>query len=214
MVNDIFKRLESNKGPIGKYADLGEDYFFFPKLEGDIGPKMNFKEKQVLNWSLNDYLGLSNHPEVKQIDVEAALQFGAAYPMGARMMSGNSKYHIQLEKELAKFTSKESAYLLNFGYQGMLSMIDALVSKNDAIVYDADVHACIIDGIRFKPKGNRFMYRHNDLKSIESNLKRATSWVTKTGGGILFITEGIFGMQGQQGKLKEIVALKAKYNFM
>jgi glycine C-acetyltransferase len=173
---------------------------------------MQFQGKNILNWSLNDYLGLANHPEVRQADTDAAIQFGAAYPMGARMMSGHTKYHEQLEQELAAFVMKESAYLLNFGYQGMVSIIDALVTKNDIIVYDVDSHACIIDGVRLH-MGKRFTYKHNDLESMEKNLQRATKMATETGGGILFITEGVFGMRGQQGKLKEIVALKEKYNF-
>jgi glycine C-acetyltransferase len=173
---------------------------------------MQFGGKEVLNWSLNDYLGLANHPEVRKADTEAALKYGAAYPMGARMMSGHTKYHEQLENELATFVMKESAYLLNFGYQGIMSTIDALVTKNDVIVYDVDAHACIIDGVRLH-MGKRFTYRHNDLASMEKNLERATKLAEVTGGGILFITEGVFGMRGQQGKLKEIVAMKQKFNF-
>ena len=173
---------------------------------------MQFGGKNILNWSLNDYLGLANHPEVRKADTDAAIQFGAAYPMGARMMSGHTKYHEQLEQELAAFVMKESAYLLNFGYQGIMSAIDALVTRNDIIVYDVDAHACIIDGVRLH-SGKRFTYKHNDIESMEKNLQRATKMATETGGGILFITEGVFGMRGQQGKLKEIVALKEKYNF-
>ena len=173
---------------------------------------MEFHGKEILNWSINDYLGLANHPEVRKADAEAAQKWGAAYPMGARMMSGHTNYHEHLEKELASFVQKESAYLLNFGYQGMVSTIDALVTKNDIIVYDVDSHACIIDGVRLH-MGKRFTYKHNDLESIEKNLQRATKMAEETGGGILLITEGVFGMRGQQGKLKEIVALKQKYNF-
>ena len=212
MVKDLFERIQNNKGPLGKWASQAEGYFVFPKLEGELGPRMQFQGKNILNWSLNDYLGLANHPEVRQADTDAAIQFGAAYPMGARMMSGHTKYHEQLEQELAAFVMKESAYLLNFGYQGMVSIIDALVTKNDIIVYDVDSHACIIDGVRLH-MGKRFTYKHNDLESMEKNLQRATKMATETGGGILFITEGVFGMRGQQGKLKEIVALKEKYNF-
>ena len=212
MVKDLFERIQNNKGPLGKLASQAEGYFVFPKLEGELGPRMQFQGKNILNWSLNDYLGLANHPEVRQADTDAAIQFGAAYPMGARMMSGHTKYHEQLEQELAAFVMKESAYLLNFGYQGMVSIIDALVTKNDIIVYDVDSHACIIDGVRLH-MGKRFTYKHNDLESMEKNLQRATKMATETGGGILFITEGVFGMRGQQGKLKEIVALKEKYNF-
>ncbi|HMI06213.1 MAG TPA: pyridoxal phosphate-dependent aminotransferase family protein [Flavobacterium sp.] len=212
MVKDLFERIQSNKGPLGKWASQAEGYYVFPKLEGDLGPRMQFHGKEILNWSINDYLGLANHPEVRKADADAALEYGAAYPMGARMMSGHTNFHEQLENELAEFVMKESAYLLNFGYQGMVSIIDALVTKNDIIVYDVDSHACIIDGVRLH-MGKRFTYRHNDLESMEKNLQRATKMAEETGGGILFITEGVFGMRGQQGKLKEIVAMKEKYNF-
>lgn len=212
MVKDLFERIQQNKGPLGKWASQAEGYFVFPKLEGELGPRMQFQGKNILNWSLNDYLGLANHPEVRKADTEAAAMYGAAYPMGARMMSGHTKYHEQLEEELAAFVMKESAYLLNFGYQGIMSTIDALVTKNDVIVYDVDAHACIIDGVRLH-MGKRFTYRHNDIESMEKNLQRATKIATETGGGILFITEGVFGMRGQQGKLKEIVEMKKKYNF-
>jgi glycine C-acetyltransferase len=173
---------------------------------------MQFQGKDILNWSLNDYLGLANHPEVRKADTEAAIQYGAAYPMGARMMSGHTEFHEQLENELAAFVMKESAYLLNFGYQGIMSTIDALVTRNDVIVYDVDAHACIIDGVRLH-SGKRFTYKHNDIESMEKNLQRATKLATEQGGGILFITEGVFGMRGQQGKLKEVVEMKKKYNF-
>ena len=212
MVKDLFERIQNNKGPLGKWASQAEGYFVFPKLEGELGPRMQFQGKNILNWSLNDYLGLANHPEVRKADAEAALEYGAAYPMGARMMSGHTKYHEQLEQELAAFVMKESAYLLNFGYQGIMSTIDALVTKNDVIVYDVDAHACIIDGVRLH-MGKRFTYRHNDIESMEKNLQRATKLAKENGGGILFITEGVFGMRGQQGKLKEIVEMKKKYNF-
>ncbi len=212
MVKDLFERIQNNKGPLGKWASQAEGYYVFPKLEGELGPRMKFHGKEILNWSINDYLGLANHPEVRQADTDAAIQYGAAYPMGARMMSGQTDAHEQLERELAEFVMKESSYLLNFGYQGIMSTIDALVSKNDVIVYDVDAHACIIDGVRLH-MGKRFTYRHNDVESMEKNLQRATKIAEETGGGILFITEGVFGMRGQQGKLKEIVAMKAKYNF-
>ncbi|MCA0350161.1 MAG: pyridoxal phosphate-dependent aminotransferase family protein [Bacteroidetes bacterium] len=212
MVNDLFERIQNNKGPLGKWASQAEGYYVFPKLEGELGPRMTFHGKEILNWSINDYLGLANHPEVRQVDAEAAAQYGAAYPMGARMMSGHTSIHEQLENELAAFVDKEAAYLLNFGYQGMVSTIDALVTKNDIIVYDVDSHACIIDGVRLH-MGKRFTYKHNDLESMEKNLQRATKMATETGGGILFITEGVFGMRGQQGKLKEIVEMKKKFNF-
>ncbi|MFP9118990.1 aminotransferase class I/II-fold pyridoxal phosphate-dependent enzyme [Flavobacterium sp. RNTU_13] len=212
MVKDLFERIQKNKGPLGKWASQAEGYYVFPKLEGPLGNRMMFHGKKVINWSINDYLGLATHPEVLKADAEAAAEYGAAYPMGARMMSGHTSLHEQLEQELAAFVGKESAYLLNFGYQGMVSTIDALVSKNDVIVYDVDSHACIIDGVRLH-MGKRFTYKHNDIESIEKNLERARNMAETTGGGILLITEGVFGMRGQQGKLKEIVALKEKYNF-
>lgn len=211
-MKDLFEKIYKDKGPLGKWASQAEGYYVFPKLEGELGPRMEFHGKKILNWSINDYLGLANHPEVRKVDSETAQQWGAAYPMGARMMSGHTKYHEQLESELAEFVKKEASYLLNFGYQGMVSIIDALVTKNDIIVYDVDSHACIIDGVRLH-MGKRFTYKHNDLESMEKNLQRATKMANETGGGILFITEGVFGMRGQQGKLKEIVALKEKYNF-
>ncbi|MBB1151413.1 MULTISPECIES: aminotransferase class I/II-fold pyridoxal phosphate-dependent enzyme [unclassified Myroides] len=212
MVNDLFDRIQKNKGPLGKWASQAEGYYVFPKLEGPLSNRMMFHGKEVINWSINDYLGLSNHPEVRKVDAEAAAEYGAAYPMGARMMSGHTTVHEQLQDELAAFVHKEAAYLLNFGYQGMVSIIDALVTKNDVIVYDVDSHACIIDGVRLH-MGKRFTYKHNDIESFEKNLERATKMAETTGGGILVITEGVFGMRGQQGKLKEIVALKEKYNF-
>ncbi|MCB0428029.1 MAG: pyridoxal phosphate-dependent aminotransferase family protein [Mangrovimonas sp.] len=211
-MKDLFEKIYRDKGPLGKWASQAEGYYVFPKLEGDLGPRMQFHGKEILNWSINDYLGLANHPEVRKVDAEAAAEWGAAYPMGARMMSGHTTIHEQLQNELAEFVGKESAYLLNFGYQGMLSTIDALVNKNDIIVYDVDSHACIIDGVRLH-MGKRFTYKHNDLESFEKNLQRATKMAQETGGGILVITEGVFGMRGQQGKLKEIIALKDKYNF-
>lgn len=212
MVKDLFDRIQKNKGPLGKWASQAEGYYVFPKLEGKLGPRMKFQGKDILNWSLNDYLGLATHLEVLQADAAAAAEYGAAYPMGARMMSGHTDYHEQLQRELAEFVHKEAAYLLNFGYQGMVSIIDALVTKNDVIVYDVDSHACIIDGVRLH-MGKRFTYQHNDVESLEKNLQRAAKIANEQNGGILVITEGVFGMRGQQGKLKEIVALKEKYNF-
>ena len=212
MTNDLFTRIKEDKGPLGNWADKAEGYYVFPKLEGPISNRMVFNGKKVITWSVNDYLGLANHPEVLKVDGEAAIEHGMAYPMGARMMSGHSKFHEQLENECAEFVSKEKAYLLNFGYQGIMSAIDALVGKNDIIVYDVDTHACIIDGVRLHP-GKRFVYRHNDMESFEKNMKRAVKMAEKTGGGILAISEGVFGMRGEQGRLKEIVALKKKYNF-
>jgi glycine C-acetyltransferase len=173
---------------------------------------MKFQGKEVVTWSINDYLGLANHPEVRKVDAEAGKQYGSAYPMGARMMSGHTELHEKLQDELAEFVDKEAAYLVNFGYQGIVSAIDSLVSKDDIIVYDVDAHACIIDGVRLH-MGKRFTYRHNDVESIEKNLGRAVKLAEKTGGGILLISEGVFGMRGEQGKLREIIALKEKYNF-
>ena len=212
MTNDLFDRIKADKGPLGNWADKAEGYYVFPKLEGPISNRMSFNGKKVITWSVNDYLGLANHPEVLKADGEAAIEHGMAYPMGARMMSGHTDFHEQLERECAEFVGKDKAYLLNFGYQVIMSAIDALVSKNDIIVYDVDTHACIIDGVRLHP-GKRFVYRHNDMESFEKNMKRAVKMAEKTGGGILAISEGVFGMRGEQGRLKEIVALKKKYNF-
>ena len=211
-MRDLFNRIYENKGPLGKWASQAEGYFVFPKLEGPISNRMKFKGKEVITWSVNDYLGLANQPEVRKVDAEAAAEYGSAYPMGARMMSGHTDLHEQLENELAKFVDKEAAYLLNFGYQGILSTIDTLVGKDDVIVYDVDAHACIVDGVRLHI-GKRFTYKHNDVISLEKNLQRATKLAEQTGGGILVISEGVFGMRGEQGRLKEIVALKKKYNF-
>ena len=211
-MNDLFQRIIKNKGPLGKWASIAEGYFVFPKLEGPIANRMKFNGKEVITWSVNDYLGLANNPEVREIDSEAAQRFGSAHPMGARMMSGHTDLHEKLEKILADLVNKESSYVLNFGYQGILSTIDTLVSKNDVIVYDIDSHACIIDGVRLH-LGKRFTYKHNDIESLEKNLIRASKVANKTGGGILVISEGVFGMRGEQGKLKEIVKLKEKYKF-
>ncbi len=208
---DIFDKIE-NLGPLGKYADQAHGYYSFPKLEGEIKPRMLFRGKERLTWSINNYLGLANHPEVRKADAEAAKEWGLGYPMGARMMSGQTKYHEQLEEELAAFVSREAAYLLNFGYQGMISIIESLVNRNDVIVYDSEAHACIIDGMRLH-FGKRFVYPHNNVEKLELQLKRATRITEKTGGGILVITEGVYGMTGGLGKLKEIVALKNKYKF-
>ncbi|TPV32428.1 aminotransferase class I/II-fold pyridoxal phosphate-dependent enzyme [Paucihalobacter ruber] len=211
-MKDLFDKIYRDKGPLGRWASQAEGYFVFPKLEGEISNRMKFQGKDVITWSINDYLGLANHPEVRKVDAEAALQYGSAYPMGARMMSGHTNLHEQLQNELAEFVNKEATYLLNFGYQGIMSTIDALVSKDDIIVYDVDAHACIIDGVRLH-MGKRFTYKHNDIESLEKNLERATKMAEQTGGGILVISEGVFGMRGEQGKLKEIAALKKKYKF-
>lgn len=210
---DIFERLLNNYGPLGQHRERAHGYFAFPKLEGEIGSHMKFRGKEMIVWSLNNYLGLANHPEVRKADADAAAEFGLALPMGARMMSGNSNYHEQLEKELAAFEQKEDAILLNFGYQGMVSLIDVLCSRHDIIVYDGESHACIIDGLRLHP-GHRYVFKHNDVPDCEKQLQRATALIEKQkAGGILLITEGVFGMAGDQGRLKEIAALKEKYEF-
>lgn len=210
---DIFERLVKHYGPLGQHRERAYGYYAFPKLEGEIGSRMKFRGKDVIVWSLNNYLGLANHPEVRKADAEAAEQFGLAYPMGARMMSGNSTHHEQLEKELAAFEMKEDACLLNYGYQGMVSIIDVLCSRHDVIVYDGESHACIIDGVRLHA-GHRYVFKHNDIEDLEKQLQRATALISEKGaGGILLITEGVFGMAGDQGKLKEIVELKKKYQF-
>lgn len=211
-MKDIFEKIRENRGPLGQYSNVGHGYFFFPKLEGPISNRMKFRGKDVLVWSLNNYLGLANHPEVREADAKASADYGLAYPMGARMMSGNSNYHEQLEAELSSFMGKEDTILLNFGYQGMVSAIDALTDRNDVIVYDSESHACIMDGMRLH-FGKRFVYQHNDISSLRTQLERATKLVEGTSGGILVITEGVFGMAGDQGKLKEVVDLKSVYNF-
>lgn len=209
---DIFERIKNNRGPLGEHAKSAHGYFTFPKLEGELSNRMMFNGKERLVWSLNNYLGLGNHPEVRKADADAAKDWGMAYPMGARMMSGQTKYHEQLEQELAAFEMKEAAYLLNFGYQGMVSAIDALVTRKDVIVYDAESHACILDGVRLH-MGKRFVFPHNNISNLEKQLQRAKKLTDESGGGILVISEGVFGMSGDQGKLKEIVALKKKYQF-
>ena len=211
-MKDLFERIIKDKGPLGKWAKQAEGYYVFPKIEGPISNRMKFNGQEVITWSINDYLGLANHPEVLKVDAAAAAEHGMAYPMGARMMSGHTSYHEQLEKECAAFVNKEAAYLVNFGYQGMVSAIDALVTKNDVVVYDMDSHACIIDGVRLH-QGKRFTYRHNDMESFEKNLIRAKKMADENNGGILVISEGVFGMRGEQGKLKEIVSFKKEYNF-
>lgn len=209
---DIFERIIRQAGPLGKYADEAEGYYMFPQLEGELGPRMIFNGREVVCWSINNYLGLANHPEVRKADADAAAQWGLAYPMGARMMSGETKYHRQLETDLANFVGKEAGYLLNYGYQGIMSVIDSLLSRHDVAVYDAESHACIVDALRMHV-GKRFAFTHNDMQSLERNLERAQKITAETGGGILVITEGVFGMRGDQGKLREIVALKSKYKF-
>jgi len=210
---DLFDKLMKNAGPLGQHRERAHGYFAFPKLEGEISSRMKFRGKDMIVWSLNNYLGLANHPEVRKADADGAREYGLAYPMGARMMSGNSNHHERLEAELAAFEMKEDAVLLNFGYQGMLSVIDVLCGRHDVIVYDAESHACIIDGLRMHP-GHRYVFKHNDVEDCEKQLQRATALVEKQkAGGILVITEGVFGMAGDQGKLKEIAALKDKFQF-
>ncbi len=209
---DLFEKRITNMGPLGSHAKEAHGYYTFPKLEGEISPNMSFRGSTKLVWSLNNYLGLANHPEVRKADADAAVEYGLAYPMGARMMSGNSTIHEKLEKDLAEFESKEDCILINFGYQGVLSAIDALVDRHDVIVYDAESHACIVDGVRLH-QGKRFVFPHNNLENLEKQLQRATNLVKDTPGAILVITEGVFGMSGNQGKLKEIIELKNKYNF-
>ncbi len=211
-MQDLFEKIKKNRGPLGKHAKDAHGYFTFPKLEGDIGNKMIFRGKEKLIWSLNNYLGLANHPEVRKADADAAKEFGLGLPMGARMMSGNSNQHEELENQLAQFMEKEDCILCNFGYQAMVSAIDTLVDRHDVIVYDAESHACIIDGLRMH-MGKRFVFPHNDINNLEKQLERATKIVSETDGAILVITEGVFGMSGDQGKLREIVALKEKFNF-
>jgi len=210
---DIFEKLTRHNGPIGQHRERAHGYFAFPKLEGEIGNRMKFRGKEMIVWSLNNYLGLANHPEVRKTDAEGAAAFGLASPMGARMMSGNSNQHEQLEKELSEFVGKEDTALLNYGYQGMVSIIDVLCARHDIIVYDAECHACIIDGLRLHA-GHRYVYKHNDMADFEKQIQRANALIEKqNAGGVLVITEGVFGMAGDQGKLKEIAALKSKYKF-
>lgn len=209
---DLFDRILKQAGPLGKYAEVAEGYYMFPQLEGELGNRMIFKGKEVVCWSINNYLGLANHPEVRKADAEAGARWGFAYPMGARMMSGETKQHRQLEADLAHFVGKEEGYLLNYGYQGIMSAIDSLLTRHDVAVYDAESHACIVDAMRMH-LGKRFAFTHNDVDSLAKNLERAKRITDETGGGILVITEGVFGMRGDQGKLREIVALKEQYNF-
>ena len=209
---DIFDKIKQHRGALGQYQKEAHGYFMFPKLEGELAPRMKFRGKEVLNWSLNNYIGLGNHPEIREVDAKAAADWGLAYPMGARMMSGQTSKHEELEAKLAEFVGKEAGYLLNYGYQGMVSIIDALVGRNDVIVYDSESHACILDGLRLH-MGKRYVYPHNDMQNLEKQLERATKLTQKTGGGILIITEGVFGMAGDLGKLDEIVELKKKFKF-
>lgn len=209
---DIFEKFRTNQGDIGQYMKQVHGYFTFPKLEGEINARMTFRGKEVLTWSLNNYLGLGNHPEIRKTDAEAAAQYGMAYPMGARMMSGQTVKHEELERKLASFVGKPDAFLLNYGYQGMVSVIDAICGRNDVIVYDSEAHACILDGVRLH-MGKRYVYPHNNMENLHKQLERATKLAAKQGGGILVITEGVFGMSGDLGKLDEIVKLKDEFEF-
>jgi len=214
MAQDIFDKIKKNRGPLGQYSKGVHGYFTFPKLEGEIGNKMIFRGKECLVWSVNNYLGLANHPEVREVDAKASADWGLAYPMGSRMMTGQTSEHEALESEISDFMEKEDTILLNFGYQGMVSAIDSVVDRNDVIVYDSESHACILDGMRLHA-GKRFVFKHNDMESFDKQMERATKNVEQTGGGILVITEGVFGMAGDQGKLKEIVEFRksGKYDF-
>lgn len=209
---DLFEKIKQNRGPLGQHSQIAHGYYAFPKLEGELAPRMKFRGQEVLTWSLNNYLGLGNHPEIRKIDVEATEQFGLAYPMGSRMMSGNSNIIEEFENQLSDFVGKEDTIVLNYGYQGIMSVIDAVLDRKDVVVYDSECHACIIDGLRMH-LGKRFVFPHNDIESCEKQLQRATKIVEETGGSILVITEGVFGMLGDMGDIKGIVALKEKYQF-
>ena len=209
---DLFQKFRDDKGPIGKWQEKTEGYFVFPKLEGELSNRMKFKGKEVICWSVNNYLGLGNHPEVRKIDAESAERWGLAYPMGSRLMSGHTTMHEQLQNELAAFAGKESAFLLNFGYQGFMSVVDNLLGRHDVAIYDSEMHACIVDALRMH-NGKKFSFEHNNIDQLRQRLERATKIVEQTGGGILVISEGVFGMRGDQGKLKEIAALKKEFNF-
>jgi glycine C-acetyltransferase len=215
MVEDIFDKVVNNMGPIGSHAHYSHHYYSFPKLSGELGPYMSFNGKRMLNWSLNNYLGLANHPEVREADAKASAEYGLAYPMGARMMTGNSELHEEFERQLAEFVGKEDAFLLNYGYQGVMSVVESMVDFKDVIVYDAESHACLIDGVRLhRAKGGKtYTFKHNDMDSLEKNLVRATKIAEEQGGGIMVITEGVFGMSGAVGSLDKIAELKKKYKF-
>lgn len=215
MVEDIFDKVVNNMGPIGSHAHYSHHYYSFPKLSGELGPYMSFNGKRMLNWSLNNYLGLANHPEVREADAKASAEYGLAYPMGARMMTGNSELHEEFEKQLAEFVGKEDAFLLNYGYQGVMSVVESMVDFKDVVVYDAESHACLIDGVRLhRAKGGKtYTFKHNDMESLEKNLIRATKIAEEQGGGIMVITEGVFGMSGAVGSLDKIAELKKKYKF-
>lgn len=210
---DIFDRISRDSGgPIGQYREQGFGYYMFPRLEGELGPHMTFNGVECLNWSLNNYLGLANHPEVRKADADAAREWGLAYPMGSRMLTGHTRWHEELERKLAAFEKKEDAFLFNFGYQGIVSAIDSLLARHDVVVYDAECHACLLDGIRLHA-GEKYKYRHNDIAHCEQIISRACAKAEEQGGGVLLITEGVYGMTGALGILDKIVALKKKYDF-
>ncbi len=209
---DIFEKIKKNRGALGKHSEYSHGYFMFPKLEGEIGNRMGFRGKDMLVWSVNNYLGMANHPEVRKADAEASKEYGLSLPMGARMMTGNTNLHEQLEAELSSFVGKEDTILLNYGYQGCMSAIEALLDRNDVVIYDSESHACMVDGVRLH-QGKRFVYPHNNIEKLKIQLERATKIVDGTEGGILVVTEGVFGMAGDQGLLKEIAELKKSYDF-
>lgn len=209
---DLFEKIKHNRGPLGQNADQFHGYFTFPKLEGPLGPRMLFRGQEKIVWSLNNYIGLANHRAIRKADTAGTEKWGLAYPMGARMMSGDTTKHEALEDQLAVYVQKPAGVLVNFGYQAMASAIQCLVDRKDVIVYDSECHACIMDGMMMT-FSKRFVYQHNDIDSCKKQLERATKIVEATGGAILLITEGVFGMDGDQGKLKEIVALKQSFNF-
>ncbi len=209
---DIFEKIESNPGELARYYEIGHEYFVYPKLAGELGPRMKFKGKELLNWSLNNYLGLANHPEVRKTDAEACARWGLAYPMGSRLLTGNTDLHEEFERRAASFVKKEAAFLLNYGYQGMVSIIQTIVSRKDVIVYDQLSHACILDGMMLTG-AKRFVFAHNDMTQLEDRLRKATRLAGMQGGGVLVITEGVFGMKGDLGNLAGIAALKEKYAF-
>ena len=210
---DIFDRISRDSGgPIGQYQKDGYGYYMFPRLEGELGPHMTFNGVECLNWSLNNYLGLANDPEVRKADADAAKQWGLAYPMGSRMLTGQTRYHEELERRFAEFEQKEDAFLFNFGYQGIVSTIDSLLGRHDVVVYDAEAHACLLDGIRLH-LGEKYKFKHNDANDFERVIAKACKLADEQGGGVLVITEGVFGMTGALGIIDKIVALKSKYQF-
>ena len=208
---DLFDKLETRPSPLGEFTSNGYGYYTFPKLDGPIGPEMKFNGKDVVVWSVNDYLSVGNHPRIREVDKNAAEKYGLSAPMGARLMTGNSDEHEALERELADFIHKPKALLLNYGYQGIMSVIHSLVDRNDFLIYDELSHACIVDGKQLA-MAEKSVFKHNDMESLEKQLKRASKKL-KPNSSILVVTEGVFGMTGDLGKLKEIIALKEKYPF-